>query len=708
VFAILAVSVSANAACELLLMHAQTPERFGVILRWRHLPLGILVISIVVYLRLYLRAGSLWLAGGVCALRLLVLAINFSVEPNINFEQITGLRQVTVFGGEIVSAPVGTIRPWKWLTQLSILLFLVFALQASVALWRRGSRDERRRVIVVGGSFALFVMMAAGTGALTHVGVIQVPYLVSLYFLVIVALAGNELSADVVRAAQLTRQLESSESALRENTRRLEEAAAAARTAIWEWDVGRDEIWITDQGRALFGFGPGEQLSLVRFLERVHPEDSDAVRRAVAQMQRGGSYDDIEFRILPADGTTRWMATRGSVDVDAQGKPILMRGISVDITTRKAMESALQESETRFGAMANTAPVMLWMSGADKRYTFFNQSWLDFTGRTQQELSNGWTDDVHREDHDRRIEVHASAYDARAKFTMEYRLRRYDGEYRWILESGVPRYSSDDAFVGYIGSAVDVTERKRSEMEISQQRNELAHLSRVTMLGELSGSLAHELNQPLTAILSNAQAAQRLLARADVDLDEVREILTDIVSDDKRAGEVIHGLRVLLKQGESRHQPLDLNAVVRDVIRLVRSELLNHGVILTTELAPVLPTVVGDRVQLQQVLLNLVVNGYEAMADVSGADRQLTIRTSLSEEKSVCVSVTDVGHGVPAQDLERVFEPFFTTKTHGLGLGLAVCRTIITAQGGALWAANHSPRGATFQFALPAQPAEAE
>jgi PAS domain S-box-containing protein len=367
----------------------------------------------------------------------------------------------------------------------------------------------------------------------------------------------------------------------------------------------------------------------------------------------------------------------------------------------KATESALRES---FDAMANAAPVMLWISGADKHCTFFNQGWLDFTGRTlQQELGNGWTEGVHPADLVRCLEAQTSAFEARAKFTLEYRVRKHDGDYSWILASGVPRFASDDTFIGFIGSAVDITERKRAEIEIVQQRNELAHLSRVTMLGELSGSLAHELNQPLTAILSNAQAAQRLLARHDVDLDEVREILRDIVSDDKRAGEVIHGLRALLKRGETEHQPLDVNDVVRDAIRLVRSDLLNHAVVLSTDLAPALPMVVGDRVQLQQVLLNLVVNGYEAMAGLDGADRQLTIRTSLTEEQSVSVAVIDMGHGVPPKHLERVFDPFFTTKTHGLGLGLAVCRTIISAQRGHLWASNNHPLGATFQFTLPAQ-----
>ena len=248
----------------------------------------------------------------------------------------------------------------------------------------------------------------------------------------------------------------------------------------------------------------------------------------------------------------------------------------------------------------------------------------------------------------------------------------------------------------------DVTARKQAEAELGRMRNELAHFSRVTMLSELSGSLAHELNQPLTAILSNAQAALRFLARDNPDLDEVREILQDIVKDDKRAGEVIQGLRLLLKKGEMRREPLDMNEVVRDVLRLVHSDMLNSGVGLTTEFAPALPRVDGDRVQLQQVILNLVVNGCDAMAGAAAADRKLLVTTESAAADCILVCVADHGRGIPAEDLERVFDPFFTTKTQGLGLGLAVCRTIISAHGGRLWAKSGDGGGASFCFTLPA------
>ena len=213
--------------------------------------------------------------------------------------------------------------------------------------------------------------------------------------------------------------------------------------------------------------------------------------------------------------------------------------------------------------------------------------------------------------------------------------------------------------------------------------------------------MAHELNQPLTAILSNAQAAQRFLAGDQADLAEVRDILADIVAEDKRAGEIIRRLRLLLKKGEVQHQPLNVNEVVLEVLKLVRSDLVNQNVTAQTELAPDLPVVHGDRVQLQQVLLNLVMNACEAMAGAEKSARQLTIRTDRSEDGSVRVSVADRGPGIAPEKLEQIFESFYTTKPQGMGLGLTVCRTIITAHNGKLWATSKPGRGATLCFTLP-------
>jgi len=250
----------------------------------------------------------------------------------------------------------------------------------------------------------------------------------------------------------------------------------------------------------------------------------------------------------------------------------------------------------------------------------------------------------------------------------------------------------------------EMADRMRAEREARRHRAELAHMSRVAMMGELGASLAHELNQPLAAILSNAQAAQRLAASETPDTEEIRDALADIVDDGRRAGEVIRRLRALLKKDEPKHEPLEVNQIVGDVVHLVQHDADLRDVSLRTELAETLPPVQGDRVQLQQVLLNLILNGIEATVDGRTEPGTMVIRTSADTAGTVQVAVQDSGTGIDEDELERVFEPFFTTKPGGLGLGLAISRTIVEAHGGRLSAKNNLGGGATFRFSLPAHP----
>ena len=372
------------------------------------------------------------------------------------------------------------------------------------------------------------------------------------------------------------------------------------------------------------------------------------------------------------------------------------------IEERREKTNVLSESEERFRTMANTAPVMIWMSGTDKLCNFFNKGWLDFTGRTlEQELGNGWAEGVHREDFDRCLEVYDNSFNARQEFTMEYRLRRLDGEYRWVLDTGVPRFAPDGNFLGYISCATDITERKRTELEVVQQRAELAHIARVSMMGELAASLAHELNQPLTAILSNAQAAQRFLAANPADLYDVREILKDIVQDNNRAGEVIRRLRAMVRKEELEFVPLELASVIRDVVQLVHSDAILRNSRVALQAAPDFPAVRGDRVQLQQVVLNLLLNAFDAMKDCPMQDREVTVHGELDGANAIRVAVSDRGIGLSSEKLDKIFHPFYTTKREGLGMGLSISRSIIEAHGGRLWAENNPDRGATFYFTLP-------
>jgi C4-dicarboxylate-specific signal transduction histidine kinase len=264
----------------------------------------------------------------------------------------------------------------------------------------------------------------------------------------------------------------------------------------------------------------------------------------------------------------------------------------------------------------------------------------------------------------------------------------------------VPRYDLQGEFLGYIGSCIDVTERKDAEADAQASRRELAHVNRATTLGELAGSIAHELNQPLSAILSNAQAGLQFLESGSADAKEMRDIFMDIVGQDRRAAEVIVRMRALLRKGEVQMQAEDLNQIIADVLKIMHSELVLRSVAIATRLGTDLPKVHADRIQLQQVLMNLIVNACDAMSANPAGERQLSIETEQIDASCIELSVRDCGHGLAREDLERVFEPFYTTKTTGLGLGLAICRTIIGVHGGRIWVANNKDRGATVRFTL--------
>lgn len=257
------------------------------------------------------------------------------------------------------------------------------------------------------------------------------------------------------------------------------------------------------------------------------------------------------------------------------------------------------------------------------------------------------------------------------------------------------------ATMGY-GLTLDVVRAARLERQAAQHRVELAHLSRIGMLGELSGSIAHELNQPLTSILSNAQAAQLLLARDGADVAELRAILADIVDDDRRAGEVIRRLRAMLRKEAVPHHRLDVNVVVREVGRIMRNDLLNRGIAFDVQQAERLPAIEGDRIQLQQVLMNLLINACEAIGEGTASPRAVRVQTGRGPDGGVEVLVADSGPGIATEQLPRIFDAFFTTKAQGTGLGLAVCRTIVEAHGGRIWARNSPGGGATVGFSLPA------
>jgi PAS domain S-box-containing protein len=366
-------------------------------------------------------------------------------------------------------------------------------------------------------------------------------------------------------------------------------------------------------------------------------------------------------------------------------------------------ESALEESERRLGLAADAAAVGLWTWDVAR-----DEIWMTPRGHALHGFPAGerlslraFLSSIHPEDRKRIRKAIDRLVASGREIEGEFRVVLPEGEIRWIGLRGLLERDPSGNPSLVRGVSIDVSRRKVAEGELNRRQAELAHLSRVSMLGELSGSLAHELNQPLTAILSNAQAAQRFLANGESSGAEIREILGEIVAEGKRAGEVIRRLRALLQRGELHREPVELPDVVSDVLALLHSELVRHGVSVATDIAGAVPAVRADRVQIEQVLLNLITNACDAMAQQENADKRLLVRAECANGEGICVSIVDRGCGLPAEDLERVFQPFVTTKARGMGLGLAVCRTIIVAHGGRLWATRNDDRGATFQFTLP-------
>ena len=361
-------------------------------------------------------------------------------------------------------------------------------------------------------------------------------------------------------------------------------------------------------------------------------------------------------------------------------------------------ERSLRESEARFRNMANTAPVLIWMSGTDKLCDFFNQVWLDFTGRPlEAELGNGWAEGVHPDDLDQCLETYVTAFDARKPFRMEYRLRHRDGQYRWILDIGVPRFDADNAFCGYIGSAIEITDQRKAQEDNAR----IGRLQRLAQMGELTASITHELRQPLSGILLHAETLRTLLLAAGASSPEIEEILSDIDKDGRRANDVLVSIRNLVRTREDQFEPVDINAAILNCKSLIANEAARRHVRIATELAGDLPTVNGAATEIVQVLLNLASNAMDAMADTPGAERCVTLRTERHGE-SVQVSVLDRGHGIKADDLALLFESFFTTRSEGMGLGLSIVRSIVQAHHGHVWAENLAAGGAAVHFILPA------
>ena len=318
-----AVAAAAIAGFELAMMHAQTVGQYEALVRWIHVPTWALIVSLVGFVRLYLRAGRPWLAWTICGLRTVVLILNFILTPNLNYRQINSIRQFS-WGGDIISVPVGVANPWGVLSQVSLVLLLIFFIDATITVWRRGDRE---RALVVGGSM-IFGAMLAWHVPLVIWGIIEIPFFLCFAYSGIVVAMAYELGNDIARAAQLARELEASD-------KRLNLAADSADLGLWEWDLNKDEIWVTPTRRAQLGFPVSGKITFEDLISRWHVDDRDKVREAVKDAIENGKDYEAEFRIVLADGSVRWIAARGRAQASGPGEPMRLLGVSVDITARK-------------------------------------------------------------------------------------------------------------------------------------------------------------------------------------------------------------------------------------------------------------------------------------------------------------------------------------------------------------------------------------
>jgi PAS domain S-box-containing protein len=402
------------------------------------------------------------------------------------------------------------------------------------------------------------------------------------------------------------------------------------------------------------------------------------------------------------DGTQAIVASRWSVQRDARGHPIATLETNNDITERKQAENALRRSDaylTEAQRLSLTGSFGWKVSSGELYWSeeTFRILGYDRTTKPSLELIVQRT---HPADIARVRELVDRASREGRDWELEHQLLMPDGSIK--SAHVVARAARDESGrVEFIGAIMDVSAAKRAEQELRQAQAELAHISRVTALGELAASIAHEVNQPITGVVSNAEAALSWLGAEPPNLVRVREVLGHIVKDGLRAGDIIYRIRALIKRAPPRMAQVDVNEAVLDVITLTRSELLRHGVLLETRLATGLPLIEGDRIQLQQVMLNLILNAVEAMSGIDEGARAMQISSGREGSNGVLVSVRDLGPGLDPQSADRLFEAFYTTKPDGLGMGLAICSSIVTAHGGKLWATANEPRGAVFQFTLP-------
>jgi PAS domain S-box-containing protein len=501
--------------------------------------------------------------------------------------------------------------------------------------------------------------------------------------------------------------------ALNANQSRVEAVAAERRFAdlvnsvegiVWEAEAETFAFsFVSDQAERILGYPKQRWVTEPTFWkDHLHPEDRDwAVQFCIRATSEKRSHD-FEYRMIAADGRVVWVRDLVTVVVE-NGRATRLRGVMVDVTERKRAEDAQRRSEAYLAEAQRLTHTGSWVykaAGGGHYWSEENFRIWEFDPKQGAPDLEMVVQRIHPKDRDR-VGEHWFVR-ARTDFEDEFRIVLPDGAVRHIHVLGHPVFSASGELIELVGTHVDITERKRAEQERERLRQvvaDLAHVNRVSMMGELTASLAHEIRQPIAAAITSADACLRWLTRNPPDLERARLAVARIKEDGTRAAEVINRLRSFYKKGAPAEPELvDVNEVAREMLVLLRSEANRYSIPMRTDLAAELPTVTADRVQLQQVFLNLMLNGIEAMKDLGG---ELTVKSQLDNDGQVQISVSDTGVGLPLEKVDQIFDAFFTTKRQGSGMGLAISRSIVESHGGRLWASGNTGRGATFHFTLP-------
>ncbi len=505
-------------------------------------------------------------------------------------------------------------------------------------------------------------------------------------------------------------------SELRRIEERYELAVAGSDAGLFDWDIATNVLFTSDRMKELLGFTPDEiSITMEWFWDRLHPDDEEATRRALDSHLEQRVPFDMEYRLATKSGDYRWYRARGRALWDEAGKPIRMSGSLTDITSGKLAEKELRSSEERFRLLMEQSPLGIVILTPDGKLTQVNPAWMQAWGVDESETArvmeeyNFLTDPQIEELGFMPLVKQAFAGDPVVLPPIEYSgvramedlgLEDIAPTTIWIQIHLYAIKDEHGAVQNVVGINLNITSLKHAEREAREQRDALARVDRATRLGQLTGSIAHELNQPLTGILSNAQAAELMLDSDQWKRDELAKVMSEIVADTKRAGDVIHGLRELYREHKEDFSKVDINTVVAGTTQLLHSEMVIQRVELTAECAASLPEVYGNSVQIQQVLVNLIMNAVQAMSESPRGGRLVRVATAL-QENEVIVWVEDRGPGIDPDKIDRIFEPLATWRPGGSGMGLALSNSIIVAHSGRMWAENRPDGGARVGFTIP-------